>query len=680
MGVLLSRFRRKQTTIEILEGIDKEINRLQRNRKVNQDRQKHIVTSLLIYSIAFYVLAAVVFFCLYFPDTWQLRFLYSLPLLVFPFLIWGLKKLLHWYFVKRIASNDLALQQLREKKKQILEDVAETETYKRAREILEKFDPGRLRKLEVGSSEVGVVTSAPITSTSGTVVQQRNFRTPQPVRPATSVTPRMSSSSTPLSTPVPARPRQPVTPFPSTPTFRQPQVRPVSQPQPRATAPSKPQATALSQPQATGLPHPRTPFPSQVVTRGGYSVMPPGLPMPRTVLPRERGTMDKLMDYLVGDGPENRYALICQYCSSHNGMALKEEFEYLSFRCCYCYNLNPAKKQRPLAPRLEFFAPGSNRKGQSSGMAAGNDESEDEEDDDDEEGDGDSDQGSAECDTSAGISPIQSGKSPVISSASSSIPSWSSGHRAGAGTQSKEDVDSKLAESKSFVVTQVNKSPAPHQTAGQIAAAVKGPVASQDKGSLSAEVKGPVAGQDKGSLSEVKGPVTGQEKGQVPGEAKVPIKSSVPSKATEPRLPSSATPKSEETKIPVARARTQQKEAYTAGGQTVSAPGTQAAMATGKDVGNMRSDTVGKLKDISDNGVLTVGPQSSETAQGKHLSVGSDKENPSSAINVAGSKQEVPSPKANSSLVPQDDSADGDHVTEKDQSRSVNSPVQDNQA
>lgn len=35
------------------------------------------------------------------------------------------------------------------------------------------------------------------------------------------------------------------------------------------------------------------------------------------------------MEYLVGDGPSNRYALICKQCLSHNGMALKEEFEYV---------------------------------------------------------------------------------------------------------------------------------------------------------------------------------------------------------------------------------------------------------------------------------------------------------------------------------------------------------------
>lgn len=35
-------------------------------------------------------------------------------------------------------------------------------------------------------------------------------------------------------------------------------------------------------------------------------------------------------------------------------MALKEEFEYFAFRCCYCYHFNPARKLRPAAPKLMF--------------------------------------------------------------------------------------------------------------------------------------------------------------------------------------------------------------------------------------------------------------------------------------------------------------------------------------
>ncbi|KAG5283466.1 hypothetical protein AALO_G00042390 [Alosa alosa] len=79
---------------------------------------------------------------------------------------------------------------------------------------------------------------------------------------------------------------------------------------------------------------------------------PPGPPLARPVLPRERGALDRVIEYFVGDGPQNRYALICQQCLSHNGMALKEEFEYIAFRCAYCYFLNPARKTRPQAPRL----------------------------------------------------------------------------------------------------------------------------------------------------------------------------------------------------------------------------------------------------------------------------------------------------------------------------------------
>ena len=60
----------------------------------------------------------------------------------------------------------------------------------------------------------------------------------------------------------------------------------------------------------------------------GYG--PPGPPMPRAILPRERGTAERLLEMLVGDGPQNRYALICAECQSHNGMALREEFEYIS--------------------------------------------------------------------------------------------------------------------------------------------------------------------------------------------------------------------------------------------------------------------------------------------------------------------------------------------------------------
>merc|ERR1712113_833573 len=98
----------------------------------------------------------------------------------------------------------------------------------------------------------------------------------------------------------------------------------------------------------------KTPGPSQKLTsQQSLQRRIPGPPLPRPVLPRERGYMDRVVEYLVGDGPANRYALICKQCQSHNGMALKEEFEYIAYRCCYCFYWNPARKQRPIAPKLQ---------------------------------------------------------------------------------------------------------------------------------------------------------------------------------------------------------------------------------------------------------------------------------------------------------------------------------------
>ncbi|KAF7495586.1 Endoplasmic reticulum junction formation protein lunapark [Sarcoptes scabiei] len=70
----------------------------------------------------------------------------------------------------------------------------------------------------------------------------------------------------------------------------------------------------------------------------------------KPILPQNRSIVEKLIDYAFNDGPNNRYALICYKCFSHNGMALPEEFEYLSFVCAYCGSFNPSRKIRPPPP------------------------------------------------------------------------------------------------------------------------------------------------------------------------------------------------------------------------------------------------------------------------------------------------------------------------------------------
>ncbi|XP_064644430.1 endoplasmic reticulum junction formation protein lunapark-B-like isoform X2 [Lineus longissimus] len=312
MGAIISRWRKKPTTIEKLEEIDKEMESLHKLRRQNLQSQKRVIGQLILWSIVIYVAIALLFYFCYFPKNWKERLIHTTPLLFFPLLIWLAKRVLHWYFVKRIAKNESLLQELRDKKKEILEDVKENETYKKAKEILEKFDPESFKKLEPLTPPGTVPQKTP-----GTGLRQRS---PQSVQGTAN------------------------RPGPIGPTPRGP--RPMG-PGPITNQQSAMMAQSMQRNGPGQGPRPVS------------SVYPSGPPpqLPRPILPRERGAVDKLVEYLVGDGPQNRYALICRYCSSHNGMALKEEFEYMSFKCCYCFMLNPAKKQRLSAPRLPEYTP-----------------------------------------------------------------------------------------------------------------------------------------------------------------------------------------------------------------------------------------------------------------------------------------------------------------------------------
>eukprot|EP00474_Spongospora_subterranea_P005273 CRZ05731.1 hypothetical protein [Spongospora subterranea] len=55
---------------------------------------------------------------------------------------------------------------------------------------------------------------------------------------------------------------------------------------------------------------------------------------------RDRGLVDRICDYLLADGPSNRYALICYYCYTHNGLVVREDLDRIRYMCSYCGVLN----------------------------------------------------------------------------------------------------------------------------------------------------------------------------------------------------------------------------------------------------------------------------------------------------------------------------------------------------
>ncbi|KFR10246.1 Protein lunapark, partial [Opisthocomus hoazin] len=322
MGGLISRWRAKPSTVEVLEKIDREIQTLEEFREKNQRLQKLWVGRLLLYSSVLYLITCLIvyFWCL--PDEWTARLIMTLPFFAFPLIIWFIRTLLIFFFSKRTESNNDALEDLKLQKKKILEEVMEKETYKTAKLILERFDPESSAKVADLPSAGTSAAPRPGQEIRQRTTAQRNASTPSPTTP---------KQGSPKSL-VPASPNL----------------------QRDASALSgSPERTVVPSLQSNVLP--RRPG-SPATSVPGMGLHPPGPPLARPVLPRERGVVDRVIEYLVGDGPQNRYALICQQCFSHNGMALKEEFEYIAFRCAYCFFLNPARKTRPQAPRLPEFS------------------------------------------------------------------------------------------------------------------------------------------------------------------------------------------------------------------------------------------------------------------------------------------------------------------------------------
>jgi len=184
-------------------------------------------------------------------------------------------------------NKDKLLKQLQDDRKEILDNVCETETYKVAKKILEKFCPETRKKLDEEKKRLESPIVTPVNSPMANGLRLRNVAQNKQV-----LQKEMSLNRSVMHKPTPMSP---------------------------------------------------------VIGVNGMKQI---ANLPRPILRQNRGTIDKMLEYVIGDGPNNRFALICTNCYAHNGMALKEEFEYIAYKCAYCGYFNKARKQKPGAPQL----------------------------------------------------------------------------------------------------------------------------------------------------------------------------------------------------------------------------------------------------------------------------------------------------------------------------------------
>ncbi|XP_023027697.2 endoplasmic reticulum junction formation protein lunapark-B [Leptinotarsa decemlineata] len=319
MGIIIGKFRKKKSTFEILEKLEEQITSIEEFGRSTEQFRKKIIGRFVLLAVLFYLLLALFLFYYYNKLSSDRRLIYFIPIFAFPIIVWIIKSFMTWYYSRKIQRNEKKLIKLRDEKKKILDNVMETETYKVAKKILDKFgnEPTKVPQLTLsGSTPVTSKDKSMVPTTmrpSQTVLRQRIVG-PQNVKG------RLSFGSS----------VGPATPYPER-TFIQP-----------AMSAARPAIQYQGTPMQT--------FGNQATP---LRVSGTALALPRSILPKDRTVLDKMIHFLIGDGPSNRFALICQKCSAHNGMAFKEDFEYLSYRCCYCSHFNPSRKQRPTGPALE---------------------------------------------------------------------------------------------------------------------------------------------------------------------------------------------------------------------------------------------------------------------------------------------------------------------------------------
>jgi len=324
--------------MEVLTKLESDIRSIVEFKASTAQTQKKVVGHLVTYSIVIYLLVAIFAYFKLFPAarTTKDQLLLLLPFLVAPLLIWGLRRLLTWWYHRKIIKNEKKLELLKKEKVKILDEVMEKETYKVAKEILDKFgDKSHLQGPKPLPGMSAVFKPSP--GGPGGDSQLRRRPLGEAGRPGLNTSLPVSGSGLAASKP-------------GSKLNSSVMVSPRSGPGQVSSGPAGPVMPPTSRGQPPPLAGGQQRQPPTLAGAGGRSM--PGPPLPRPILPRERGYLDKFVEFLVGDGPANRYALICRQCESHNGMALREEFEYIAFRCCYCYYWNPARKQRPVAPRL----------------------------------------------------------------------------------------------------------------------------------------------------------------------------------------------------------------------------------------------------------------------------------------------------------------------------------------
>ncbi len=132
----------------MLEKLQAQVGELESSKRDTMAWHKKLIGWMLAYfSLLYFVAAGVAYFKFFHHPLWQDVYSQALlwvPFLVAPFVFLSIRRLLTWWYHRKIRKDEDKLKELLKERKRILNEVMDTETYTVAREILEKYAPEQL--------------------------------------------------------------------------------------------------------------------------------------------------------------------------------------------------------------------------------------------------------------------------------------------------------------------------------------------------------------------------------------------------------------------------------------------------------------------------------------------------------------------------------------------------------
>ncbi|KAL1925718.1 uncharacterized protein VTP21DRAFT_601 [Calcarisporiella thermophila] len=306
MGALLSRYNKTDPSDweKILSDLDSKIQKAELRLSEIKVRERRVVIVWLVYSLLAYSLYCIGFFSYLnrASDAWDSWVLKLLPVLLGPAIVMGVKKTISMWYRRKQTSEESRLGHLRAKQKLKVEELKKRTAYYATKNLLDRYD----------SSQRKTGQPPQISTPSGKKPNHLGAGHPQ----------------------TPGKPVQPIQP--NLTTLRQRTPAPNAAPLAGNATPGNLKGSMMTQQPATPLvraPSPTNENPNQ---------------RPNTLQSTgQRNWYDRLVDVIVGDeGPETKYALICENCFSHNGLVLPQEVDDIQYFCPNCKHFNPSRRKR----------------------------------------------------------------------------------------------------------------------------------------------------------------------------------------------------------------------------------------------------------------------------------------------------------------------------------------------